>query len=93
MSNKVAKAIANNFRRADTRVVEEQQPGVADKLDLKAPPLSTERRAGNSVAAALASQQREAFAAGTERYKREKADYEKQRHNAILARVEARRLL
>jgi hypothetical protein len=91
MGNKVTEAI-NNFRRADTRTVEPEQPSVADALGLKPPPLSAQQKAGLSAEAALAKQRFEASVAAHEKYKKERADYEAARDDQIWKRVLARRV-
>jgi hypothetical protein len=94
MSNKVTAAVqraAGNFQRADVAQVDEPQISRAEAAGLSEPALSREQRAGVNVEATLAGTKFQAGLAAHEQFKQEKADYEKQRDDAIWADVLRRR--
>ena len=82
---------ANNFRRGDVRSIEPELPSKAAAMGIPEPPLTREQRAGHAAEATLAKQKWQQKIAAHENYLAEKAKYEKERDEAIWARVQARR--
>jgi len=85
---------AKNFFRPSREPVqrhEKRQASTAEALGIKPPALSPEQKAGARVEAAIAGQRFAERLEAQERFNRERADYERERDEAIWKRVEARR--
>jgi hypothetical protein len=83
--------VLGSFRRGNETVVERETPSKADVLGIKPPALSDEQKAGLAVEAAIGADRLEAKLAAHEKYAKEKAEYERQRDDAIWQKVQSRR--
>lgn len=90
MSPDKLKTALNNFKRHDLRVIDEPQVSVAEHRGLKPPPLSNAQRAGFAVEGALAAGKFNAKIAAAERFREEKAEFEKKRDDAIFQRIQSK---
>jgi hypothetical protein len=82
-----------NFRPTKNPVTHRQEPPAptkAEAIGLSPPPLSPEQKAGQRANAFVVAQQQADKLAALEQFKRERAEYEKAREDAIWARVQAR---
>ncbi|MFI4977728.1 MAG: hypothetical protein ACHQC8_03485 [Solirubrobacterales bacterium] len=95
MPSKLTNALRgrNNFQRADLRKLEEPEISVAEAHGLKPPALTAAQRAGQNAIAAVAADRFDRDILGQEKYRQEKADYEKQRDDALWQKIQARRTI
>jgi hypothetical protein len=94
MTNKLTSALgraANNFQRGDVRQVEQQEISVADAMGLREP-ISAEMKAGVKAIGTAEGIKFNGRIATYERWKSEKAAYEKQRDDELWRKIQARRV-